>query len=104
MFFTVGDDQLARALVRTSVGGSAFIEYLHAAYAVKSFKRPRLVVDPGMDDPAVAGRCAHAQSRRRFNQKHVVIVAGDFGGDSCSDDAAADDDYVCNLYRISISL
>src|SRR5262249_56571358 len=94
MIFTVGDDQLAYALVRNIVSGAKFIEHWHAAYAVKSFKRPRLVVDPGVDDPAVAGRSAQAQSRRRFNQKHVVIVTGDFGGDSRSGNSAADDNYI----------
>src|SRR5262249_62084597 len=97
MIFTVGDDQLAYALVRNIVSGAKFIEHWHAAYAVKSFKRPRLVVDPGVDDSAVASRSAHAQSRRRFNQKHVVIVTGDFGGDRCSDKSAADDNHICGF-------
>src|SRR5262249_1178849 len=58
---------------------------------------PRLVVDPGVDDPAVARRSPHAQTRRRFEQEHVVIVARDFGGDGCSDDSAADDGYVSDV-------
>src|SRR5262245_9391778 len=97
LIFAVGDDQLARAFVRDVVGGAEFVEHRRAAHAMRRLERPRFVVDPGVDDSAVARRGPHAQTRRRFEQEHVVVEAGDFGGNGCSDDSAADDGYVSDV-------
>src|SRR6266542_5010999 len=97
LIFAVADDQLASAFVRDVVSGAEFVEHRRAAHAMERLERPRLVVDPGVDDSAVARRSPHAQTRRRFEQEHVVVVEGDFGGDGCSDDSAANDGYVSDV-------
>ena len=71
----LGDDQFARAFVRDVVSGAEFVEHRRAAHAMEGLERPRLIVDPGVDDPAVARRSPHAQTRRRFKQEHVVVIA-----------------------------
>jgi hypothetical protein len=50
-----------------------------------------------VDDSAVARRSPHTQTRRRFEQEYIIAVSGDFGGDGCSNNPTADDDYVSDV-------
>jgi hypothetical protein len=86
-----GHDKLPRAPVGEDADGAEVVEEALAFHAQPRLEGSRGVVDPGVDDLAVAAARFLADSGVPLDDADVAARAGELGGDGEADDSGPDD-------------
>ena len=87
-----GHHDLPAPLVRQSMRPAESIHRLAAGHTIGRLERPRLVVEAGMDHPAVVARLVRGETVLGFQHEHRPAGPGRQRHGGCrADDTAADD-------------
>ncbi len=92
------DDDFPDIPVRHPMSRAEFVGKLVAAHAVPRLERSRLVVDSGVNHPAVARTSAHSKLWQCLEQKNVAPVFGERASNRAAHNASADDYDICLIH------
>ena len=87
-----GDDQLAQTLMGNAAAGAIGIELFAAGKAQPRFQASGRIIDPGMNDFAVARGDFAAEGRILLQDQDLAARQAERAGNCQADDSSADDD------------